>query len=142
MSISPKTKKILVIVLIIVIVVALCIGIYFLAFNDTDKSWRIRRIGNDGIVNHRDYNTSRLWVHANNTFEIEIIETIGDGTEIIFTGVGTYTKSGSTYTFTYKDSYTNTRIGPTLPNTVQQYQVKSGRIQFVSHWGISYHFGR
>ena len=140
---SPRTKKILAIVLLIIIVIIICIGVYFIFFNKSDDSWRIKRIGADPIVNHRDYHTSRLWIHSNNTFEMEIIETIGEDTQIIFTGVGTYTRTRNTYTFTFIDSYTNPLIGPTLPeNQRPPYQVNKGQIRFDSHWGISYYFGR
>jgi len=144
---TPKVRKILLIVLIAVLVIGLGLGIYFLFIRDTDPSWRIRDIGASELVHHREYENSRLFIHSNGTFEIEILQKItGENDRILFTGIGTYTRDGNTYTFTFIDSFTDTlHTGARQlerDETRPPYQVVGRRIRFDSHWGISYYFGR
>jgi len=146
---KPRTKNLLALALLGVFVIAVGVGIYLLATGTSDPSWRVRQLGGEGILSPRDYRSSRLFVNSNGTFEIEIIQTIGENDEIIFTGVGTYTKTRTTYTFTFTDSYTDSFIGPPLDNaapypvTRPPYQISGrGRIQFISHWGGIFYFGR
>jgi hypothetical protein len=144
---TARTKKIIAYVALGVLVVGIGIGVYFLFIHESDPSWRIRHINAQDIVNHRNYSESRMYIHSNGTFEVEIIETIGEVHVIVFTGIGTYTSTRNSYTFTFSDSYTNAERtngarqldkGETRP----PFAVERGRIQFDAHWGISYHFGR
>lgn len=141
---NSRNKKVLAYVILGVLVVGIGIGIYFLFVHEPDPSLRIRYTSAQDIVHHRDLGDSRLFIHPNGTFEIEIIQSIGDERLILFTGVGTYTSTRNSYTFTFTDSETYHYIGPQLTvNTRPPFPiVERGRIRFDAHWGISYHFGR
>jgi len=143
---KPQTKRLLIIILIAVVVVGLGIGIYFLASGSTDPSWRIRDTSAREIVTPRNLGYSRLYINSNGTFEMEIIETIGEDNEIMFTGIGTYKRNGNTYTFKFTDSYTNPARTSGAGQLAKDEEIDltraKGRLVFKSHWGISFYFGR
>ena len=134
---KPRTRNILAIVLIAVIVIGGGFAVYFLFINDPDTSWRIRHISAQNVVVHGEYSNSRLYIHANGTFEIEIIQSVGDDDLIVFTGVGTHTGVGTSTTFTFVDEYT--ARGSLTP---QIRQTSRSRAVFESPWGVDFTFGR
>lgn len=143
---TPRVRKILAIVLIIAIIALVGIATYFLFFNKKDNALHVRRISVQEFVDHRlaEYSDSRLYLHPYGAFEIELIRTIGEESEVYFVGNGTYTKTRNAYTFTYADSYS--RTGSHLEqrkNFTESYIIESnGRVRFDTSWGISYYFGK
>jgi len=132
--------------LIIIIVLLVAFGAYFLFFRNTDPSLRVKDVGPRGIVDHRasEYKDSRLFINNNDTFEIELIQTVGETKTILFTGIGTFTKSGGTYTFTYIDSYQ--RVDDTMIQQSEQWSKdyttgSRNRVQFEFD-GNSFYFGK
>ena len=143
---STGTRRLLAIVLIIIIIIGVSVAAYFLFFRKTDPTMRVRRLGGEEIVDHRvaDYRDSSLRIYPNGAFEIELIQTISDDEKIIlFVGIGTYTKTGNAYTFTYIDSFSRNSAGELVRKQnytpEDPYPIISGRVQF-DFQGVLFYF--
>jgi len=134
---KPRTKKIIAFTLLAAAVIGIGVGIYFIFIDEPDPSWRIRSI-NAGTFVPYDLSASRLYVNSNGTFEIEVIETIGNDRTIMFTGVGTYKRNGSTYSSFEFQGFYYTENGINPPELRQE----GRRIVFDTPWGHLYYFGR
>jgi len=97
---------------IVVILVAAAVTTSVLVFTSRDYM-TIRALDPNDITQHRvrDYRNSKLWLHDNGTFAIQIILTQNDEDTPILIGIGTFSRSGRTYTFTYTDLFRRITIG-------------------------------
>lgn len=143
---TPRGRKLITILSIILIIIIIVLGVYYIFLRKTDPAWRVKDVGPRGIIEHRtsEYKDSRLFIHSNNTFEIELIRTVGESQIRLFTGIGTFTKSGKTYTFTYIDSYSRMEDVMIKQSEVWSKDYTSGsrsRIQFEFD-GNSFYFGK
>ena len=125
---------------IVIVVVVIILTIIILAPSDTGM--RVREVG-PGIREVRDFENSRLRLHDNGTFEIEIV--LYEDTRI-FSGIGTWTRTGNTYEFYFFVAHTD-RDGMNAPDP--EYNSKkvpvtvgrNGWLLFHDHMGFPYHFG-
>ena len=99
-------KKKWVIIGIVAILIAVTVTTTVLLTTSRDYM-RIRALDPHDITQHRvrDYRHSRLFLHDNGTFAIEIIFSGGQEQQTLLVGIGTFTQSGNTFTFTYIDLF-------------------------------------
>jgi len=137
--------------LVIIAILGISIIAYMMFFRTSDEAFRVQRLGGDELVDHRtsQFRQSRLYIHGNGTFEIELIRTLNGEHTLEFSGIGTWTRSGRAYTFVFHDCYfligTELAQRPQLigaDNSPPAYRVdRNGRVMFVFQ-GIIYYFGR
>lgn len=132
---TQKTKRLLAIILIAVLFLGICVGSYFLFIKKYDQSMRVKDIGGEEL-RKADFKNSKLYVYPYGAFEVELVQTFGTGDVLLFSGIGTYEKSKTEYTFVYIDYYSPeiVEINPTC-------QIVSGKIRF-EFGGNLYYFGK
>jgi uncharacterized protein (UPF0333 family) len=145
---TPRKRRVLSLLLILLVIVVIGLGTYFIFFNKSDyQQLRVQRISVQEASAQKtsEYSKSSIRIYKYGAFEIQIIRTTSDNEdETLFVGNGTFTKTRSSYTFVYADSYI--RVGEDLEQrknfTMEHIIEKNGRIRIDTTWGVSYYFGK
>lgn len=137
---SRKAKWTISLVTICLVLVAVGLIIYFCLFNK--NTYSVVKTEHTEFT-ASEFQNSELRFFGNGTFHLKIIH--GEN-EVFFLGIGTYTKHGSNYTFTFTQAVG--REGDDLiTNQMEKFQKpmtyhKSGnKIKFSDHNGQVYYFG-
>jgi hypothetical protein len=147
---KPNSRKVVLVFVIVAIVVGVVIvGSILLSNsgNNNESGYRIVALPNFVTESPSDFAQSRLNLYTNGTFDVEIIFFNQSDQRAIkrFMGMGTYTRDGNRYVFTYTDAHTLS--GGILEHDAefiketQEYTIEGSRILFRLH-GRTYTFGR
>ena len=72
----------------------------------SDDGMTVRALAGNDVERRspREYQHSRLYLHSTGTFTVRIVhQAPEEEPEVVFLGIGTYTRSGRVYTFRYLD---------------------------------------
>ena len=118
--------------LVTVLIIGAIILLYIFVIRDNSR-WSVIALGNPNSFNNvSEFSDSRMHLNSNGTFTIELIR---NDTPLL-TGIGTWTRSGNTYTFNYLDKWINAgaqmiQLGP----RAETYERTGMRIRFVDTEG-------
>ena len=137
---KKPTKRFWSILVGCIIIVSL-ISTIVLVFALREPGMKVRAIGESTTGEAAEYRDSRLFLHRNGGFDIQIIYL--DYT--VFTAIGTYTRDRNQFTFTFRivwsiDGADNYTLNSEYINHIETFQRIRGRIQFIDHNRNTYYF--
>jgi len=149
MHFSRRQKRLLSVALIIIIILGVILAAYMMFFRKTSDTWRVQRLGGEEIVDHKasQFKKSSMYIYSYGAFEIELIRTVNGVDTLMFSGIGTYTKTKSGYTFTYIDCYflvgteLAQREGFMGETNARTYTIDKNKRMRFDFQGILYYFG-